>query len=105
MQYQELLWIRYFESLGRLIYTASHPIISLYENNRTRQIAAGADRDRTQVLPNGMEIERFLPLRAKRAAEIPLVIGLLGRIVPLHVLQTFLRAMRPVVILLHDAAG
>ena len=66
MQYQEILWIRYFESLGRLIYQASNPIISLYENNRRRQITDGADHDRTQVIPNGMETERFWPVRAQR---------------------------------------
>ncbi|SEK42239.1 GT4 family glycosyltransferase PelF [Nitrosovibrio tenuis] len=105
MQYQELLWIRYFESLGRLIYTASNPIISLYENNRRRQIADGADRDRTQVIPNGMEMERFLPIRAQWPGKIPLVIGLLGRIVPIKDIKTFIRAMRTVVIQLPEAEG
>jgi polysaccharide biosynthesis protein PelF len=105
MQYQELLWIRYFESLGRLIYQASNPIISLYENNRRRQITDGADHDRTQVIPNGMETEHFLPIRAQRPEKIPLVIGLLGRIVPIKDIKTFIRAMRTVVIQLPEAEG
>ena len=105
MQYQELLWIRYFESLGRLIYKASNPVISLYENNRRRQIDDGADSERTQVVPNGMEIERFLALRAQRPVAIPLVIGLLGRIVPIKDIKTFIRAMRTVVIQLPEAEG
>ncbi|MBA4142097.1 MAG: GT4 family glycosyltransferase PelF [Nitrosospira sp.] len=105
MQYQELLWIRYFESLGRLIYKASNPIISLYETNRRRQITDGADRDRTQVIPNGMEMERFLPLRAQRPGKIPLVVGLVGRIVPIKDIKTFIRAMRTVVIQLPQAEG
>jgi glycosyltransferase involved in cell wall biosynthesis len=105
MQYQELLWIRYFESLGRLIYKASNPVVSLYENNRRRQIDDGADSERTQVVPNGMEIERFLALRAQRPAAIPLVIGLLGRIVPIKDIKSFIRAMRTVVIQLPEAEG
>ncbi|HKX53455.1 MAG TPA: GT4 family glycosyltransferase PelF [Nitrosospira sp.] len=105
MQYQELLWIRYFESLGRLIYQASNPIISLYENNRRRQIADGADCDRTEVIPNGMEVQRFLPIRAERPEKIPLVVGLLGRIVPIKDIKTFIRAMRTVVLQLPEAQG
>ncbi|SDW71865.1 GT4 family glycosyltransferase PelF [Nitrosomonas communis] len=105
MQYQELLWLRYFESLGRLIYKASNPIISLYEKNRERQITDGADRNRTKVIPNGMEIERFLTLRAQRPEKIPLVIGLLGRIVPIKDIKTFIRAMRTVVTQLPEAEG
>ena len=105
MEYQELLWLRYFESLGRLIYKASNPIISLYEKNRERQITDGADRDRTKVIPNGMEIERFLTLRAQRPEKIPLVIGLLGRIVPIKDIKTFIRGMRTVVTQLPEAEG
>ena len=103
MQYQESLWIRYFESLGRLIYKASDPIISLYESNRKRQIADGAELTRTQVIPNGMEMERFLPARAQRPEKIPLVIGLLGRIVPIKDIKTFIRSMRTVVAQLPEA--
>jgi polysaccharide biosynthesis protein PelF len=105
MQYQELLWIRYFESLGRLIYKASNPIISLYESNRKRQIADGAEAGRTQVIPNGMEMDRFRPARAQRPEKIPLVIGFLGRIVPIKDVKTFIRAMRTVVAQLPEAEG
>jgi glycosyltransferase involved in cell wall biosynthesis len=52
-----------------------------------------------------MEIERFLALRAQRPAAIPLVIGLLGRIVPIKDIKTFIRAMRTVVIQLPEAEG
>ncbi len=105
MQYQELLWIRFFESLGRLIYKSSNPIVSLYETNRERQISDGADRDRTQVIPNGMEIDRFLELRTRRPEKIPMVIGLLGRIVPIKDIKTFIRSMHSIVTYLPEAEG
>ncbi len=105
MQYQEILWVRYFESLGRLIYKASNPIISLYEKNRERQITDGADHNRTKVIPNGMEIERFLPIRAQRPEETPLVIGLIGRIVPIKDIKTFIRAMPTILSQLPGAEG
>lgn len=105
MQYQEMLWIRFFESLGRLVYKASDPIISLYETNRERQVNDGADRIRTQVIPNGMAVERFLELRTQRTEKIPLVVGLLGRIVPIKDIKTFIRSMHTIVAHLPEAEG
>ena len=105
MEYYDQLWISYFESIGRLIYCNSNPIISLYERNRQRQIADGADAMRTKVIPNCMKIEQFITLREQRTDKIPLVIGLLGRIVPIKDIKTFIRAMRSVVSKLPDAQG
>ena len=105
MQYQEHLWIRYFESLGRLVYKASNPITSLYEKNRERQIVDGADYERTLVIPNGMKIENFVDLRDKRPKDVPLVVGLLGRIVPIKDVKTFIRSMPSIVARLPEAEG
>lgn len=105
MEYYDQLWVSYFESLGRLIYQNSNPIISLYERNRQRQIADGADATRTRVIPNCMKIEQFITLREQRSEKIPLVIGLLGRIVPIKDIKTFIRAMRSVISKLPDAQG
>lgn len=97
MKYHNQLWISFFESLGRLIYRNSMPIISLYESNRQRQIADGASSERTRVIPNGLRVEQFIPLREARPTETPFVIGFLGRIVPVKDIKTFIRAMRTVV--------
>lgn len=105
MKYYDQLWIRYFESLGRLIYQNSNPIISLYERNRQRQVADGADAERTLVIPNGMKTEQFIALRNQRPEKIPMVIGLLGRIVPIKDIKTFIRAMRSVVSQCPEAEG
>jgi polysaccharide biosynthesis protein PelF len=105
MEYYDRLWISYFESIGRLIYHNSDPIISLYERNRQRQITDGADPVRTKVIPNGMKTEKFIELREQRSEKIPLVIGLLGRIVPIKDIKTFIRAMRSVVSQLPEAEG
>ena len=88
------LWIRFFEALGKMTYAAADPIISLYEGNRTRQIKDGAMPSRTQVVPNGIDLARFIPLRKKRAPKVPQVIGLIGRVVPIKDIKTFIRATR-----------
>jgi glycosyltransferase involved in cell wall biosynthesis len=105
MSYPHSLWIRFFEGLSRLIYASADPIISLYERNRARQVADGADRARTRVIPNGIDPDRFLPVRAARRDPIPLVLGLVGRIVPIKDVKTFIRAMRSVCTRLPTAEG
>jgi glycosyltransferase involved in cell wall biosynthesis len=91
------MWIRFFDWMGRFCYGAADPIIALYENNRLRQVADGAAAERTVSIPNGIRIERFAPLRSQRPAETPPVLCLIGRVVPIKDIKTFIRAMRRVV--------
>lgn len=99
------LWIRFFETLGRICYHASQHIVALFEDNRQRQIADGAPSDRTLCIPNGIDLERFVPLRALRPAEPPPVLCLIGRVVPIKDVKTFIRAMRSVVTRIPTAQG
>lgn len=94
--YFQNLWIRFFETLGRMCYQAADPIVSLYEVNRKRQILDGADSTRTIVIPNGIPVQRFQPLRDLRPLQPPPVLGLIGRVVPIKDIKTFIRAMRTV---------
>lgn len=91
------LWIQFFEALGRMAYAAADPIVSLYEGNRARQIADGAEASRTRVVPNGIDVDRFAAVRRDDQSTPPPVIGLIGRIVPIKDIKTFVRAMREVV--------
>jgi polysaccharide biosynthesis protein PelF len=100
------LWIRYFESLGRLTYRAANPIISLYEGNRARQASDGAPSERTRVIVNGIDAKRFEAARLARSSQrVPPVVGLIGRVVPIKDVKTFLRAMQLVAAQLPDAQG
>nr|WP_238540892.1 GT4 family glycosyltransferase PelF [Herbaspirillum sp. YR522] len=91
------LWIRFFEALGNLCYQASNHIVALYETNRLRQINDGAPAERTRNIPNGIDLPRLSRLRAQRPEKIPPVLCLLGRVVPIKDVKTFIRAMRTVV--------
>ena len=103
------LWTQFFEALGRMAYAAADPIVSLYEGNRVRQIADGAQPSRTQVIPNGIDVERFAAVRRARPEEggqaPPPVVGLIGRVVPIKDIKTFIRAMREVVAAIPEAQG
>jgi glycosyltransferase involved in cell wall biosynthesis len=99
------MWIRFFEVLGKATYDAATPIVSLYAGNRDRQVKDGADTARTRIVPNGIDLERFATLRSKRPQAIPPVLGLVGRVVPIKDIKTFIRSMRIVVTRLPGAQG
>jgi glycosyltransferase involved in cell wall biosynthesis len=105
LPYFRQMWIRFFEWLGRICYEAADPIVSLYEANRQRQISDGADAARTFCIPNGISLARFAPLRAQRTDAIPPVLCLIGRVVPIKDVKTFIRAMRRVVNQMPEAEG
>jgi glycosyltransferase involved in cell wall biosynthesis len=96
--YFRQLWIGFFERIGRLAYEAADAIVTLYEGNRQRQIADGAPAEKTSVLPNGIALDRFRALRARRPEAIPPVIALIGRVVPIKDIKTFIQAARLVIV-------
>ncbi|MDX8407588.1 MAG: GT4 family glycosyltransferase PelF, partial [Mariprofundaceae bacterium] len=79
--------------------------VSLYEGNRQRQIQDGAQAAKTCVIPNGIRVERFLEARRSRSREVPHVAGLVGRVVPIKDIKTFIRAMHVVCASIPDAEG
>jgi glycosyltransferase involved in cell wall biosynthesis len=99
------LWIRFFESIGKFIYHASKIIISLFDDARKIQISYGADPNKCIVIPNGVDVEGYSQALKNRPKEIPKVITLLGRVVPIKDIKTFIKAMRIVVNKLPQAEG
>ncbi len=86
------LWIRFFQILGRLAYRHADPIISLFETARRQQIRDGAEPERTRIIPNGVDVERLARLRRAAGTAPPPVICLLGRVVRIKDIKTFIRA-------------
>lgn len=105
LSYFRQMWIRFFEWMGRFCYDAADPILALYETNRRRQITDGANPDRTGNIPNGISLSRFGPLRHQRSETVPPVLCLIGRVVPIKDVKTFIRAMRRVVNRMPEAEG
>lgn len=91
--YLQELWVRFFQALGRICYEAADEIVSLYEGNRARQIQDGAPEARTRIIPNGISVSRFQPLRMRRAAQVPPVVAFIGRVVSIKDVKTFIRAV------------
>ncbi len=96
--YQQL-WVKIFYALGRITYRYAERIVTLYEGNRAMQIGDGADPHRTDVIPNGIDLEGFRNLKPETYPEEgqdAFVIGFVGRVVPIKDVKTFIRACKVV---------
>ncbi|MGJ3254900.1 MAG: GT4 family glycosyltransferase PelF [Alcanivorax sp.] len=105
MAYFREKWVNFFTELGRECYQSSNRIVALYERNRQRQVEDGAPTERTLNIPNGIDLPRMEKVRAARGEEIPQTACLIGRVVPIKDVKTFLRAMRTLVNEIPDAKG
>ncbi|MHA6885217.1 GT4 family glycosyltransferase PelF [Ralstonia pseudosolanacearum] len=99
------LWVRFFETIGRVCYDAAEDIISLYEGNRLRQVLDGAPAQKTRNIPNGINLPRLAALRDRRGPSVPRVMCLIGRVVPIKDVKTFIRAMLTITREMPDAEG
>ena len=102
------LWIGFFDVVGRMCYSRSDVILSLFEKNARAQEYFGADPQRIRIIPNGICTEDFLPLmqrRLERRREEPgsRVVGFLGRVVSIKDVKTLLRAAAKVLETVPDA--
>ncbi len=86
--YQRDMWINIFNDLSTITYEYSDCIISLFEVNRNIQISQGAKREKTLVIPNGIEIERYLDLKTETHNEFS--VGIIARVVPIKDVKNFI---------------
>ncbi len=85
-------------------YAKAEKIVSLYEEARRVQIELGAPPEKTEVIPNGIKVEEYLEARKENLKARP-VIALIGRVVPIKDIKTFIKAMRIVVNRLPEVEG
>ncbi|GLP96342.1 GT4 family glycosyltransferase PelF [Paraferrimonas sedimenticola] len=94
MEQTRQTWIQFFEQLGRSAYHQADDIIALYGGNRQRQIQDGAPEHKTSVIVNGINMARFIEAHQSRPQSPPKVAGLIGRVVPIKDIKTFIRSIR-----------
>lgn len=90
--YQRDLWISVYGFLSRLAYQSSDYSTSLFEYNRRMQLELGAAEDRALVIPNGIDIQRFSTIARKPRPGFS--VGLVGRVVPIKDIKTFVTMSR-----------
>ena len=84
-------WSDSFSSYARICYEAADEIVTLYTGNQRMQLADGADRKKLSIIPNGVDLTRFANITAQEHANP--TIALIGRVVPIKDIKTFLRAI------------
>lgn len=92
--YLRNIWIQFFEALAKMCYGATDTILSLYHGARDRQIQDGACVEKTAVIPNGVNVVGLAGCRHTVDFSRPLVIALVGRVVPIKDIKTFIRAAK-----------
>lgn len=85
------MWIDSINNFSRLCYEACDHIITLFQGNQKPQLEDGADPAKMMVIPNGVDIKRFSSLQHRRQGTP--TIGLIGRVVPIKDVKTFIRAV------------
>jgi glycosyltransferase involved in cell wall biosynthesis len=86
------LWIDAFGAYARATYQACDSITTLYLGNQDMQRRDGAPDDRLQIIPNGVDAARFGKVQRAARNGGP-VVALIGRVVPIKDIKTFMRAV------------
>jgi Glycosyltransferase len=105
--YIKELWVRFFQGINKFAYETADKIISLYNGARNTQILLGADANKTEVIPNGVNIEKFENVynKRKQKKEFKNVVALVGRVVPIKDIKTFITAIKIASQTLNDIEG
>jgi glycosyltransferase involved in cell wall biosynthesis len=88
------IWSDMFRTLGQLCYDNCDEIFTLYRGNQELQRELGADPRRLRVIPNGIKIEDYAPLRRKGRRDGPRRVGFVGRVVPIKDVRCFIKACK-----------
>jgi glycosyltransferase involved in cell wall biosynthesis len=86
--YQRDLWIEFYNEISALCYQHADGITALFEENRQKQIELGAPKDRAVVIPNGIDFQKFSSVKKEKKPGFH--VGLVGRIVPIKDIKTFI---------------
>ncbi|MCD7736725.1 MAG: GT4 family glycosyltransferase PelF, partial [Lachnospiraceae bacterium] len=86
------IWIRYFYTLSQCTYEMADRVISLFDSARMLQIDIGCPAEKTQVIPNGVEVAEYADLPGKDAQDTSICVGAFLRVVPIKDVKTLLYA-------------
>jgi glycosyltransferase involved in cell wall biosynthesis len=85
------MWIKAFDAYAHACYDACSVITTLYRDNQRLQMNLGAERERLKLIANGIDVGRFCNV-TRAGPDIPSTIALIGRVVPIKDVKTFILA-------------
>lgn len=87
-------WRAKYQFLEKLSYQQADRVLTLHGVNARAQIAAGVPPAKLRVVPNGVRVQPFLAARGRdRSRTDHLEVALVGRVVPIKDVLTFLRGV------------
>jgi glycosyltransferase involved in cell wall biosynthesis len=86
-------WSSAFESYARACYQACAEVITLHGANQAAQTVLGAAPERMKIIPNGVDYPALSSL-PKVGANDPPTVALIGRVVPIKDIKTYLQAIQ-----------
>ncbi|MGB6129187.1 MAG: GT4 family glycosyltransferase PelF [Psychrilyobacter sp.] len=86
------IWIDYFYFLSKIAYKYSDKIISLFKYNSDLQMSLGAPKDKTFVVSNGVDVDRFSIIKREKTEKF--IIGSILRIVPIKDVKMMIKAFK-----------
>lgn len=101
IDYLRNMWIGFFECLANMCYAASVHIFSLFNGAKYRQQLDGAPEAKQRVIVNGIDIKNLRQFRHEISGETK-CICLLGRVVPIKDIKTFIRSVNELNNYVHD---
>lgn len=85
------LWTDCFAAYARASYAAVSHIVTLFRGNQEMEVRDGAPVEKCLVIPNGIDVARYGRLARPAAGTAP-TIALIGRVVPIKDIKTYIRA-------------
>lgn len=87
------IWINLFRKMSQVVYDRADRVVSLFEHARELQIELGCPKEKTQIIPNGIDPALFAELPGKTEDEQDFVnIGAFVRIAPIKDIKTLIQA-------------
>jgi len=92
--YIKKMWISFFDKIGLFCYHRANHILSLFSGAQKIQINFGAPAHRTMIIPNGVDVDGLMRTIEYRNDPPRPIITLIGRVVPIKDIKTFIRAIK-----------
>lgn len=99
--YQRDMWTRLYAALSGLAYRHADLTVTLFEANRRREIEMGCPPDRAIVIPNGIDVAKYSQVQRQERENFS--IGLVGRVVPIKDIKTYIATAKTVLDRIPDA--
>jgi polysaccharide biosynthesis protein PelF len=97
------VWIDAFTAYSHVCYEACRRIVTLYSGNQVMQLRDGADAARLRIIPNGIDYDALSRV-ARVTSNRPLTVALIGRVVPIKDVKTYIRTCALLARMMADTA-